>query len=164
MSFNLFWGTGGLIYSGITNTDDWSYLIAGLQPAWFWRTILVIIGVVLYYSTIRIASAKILLISGDGSERKRKLILVPYLAAGVSACFAASFDLLGSLFAIKEGALETFVGFVGFLLILRANDKIESNYDSNHSPVKRDMKWIISVAVLYIIFVVVMGHGMRFYS
>ena len=33
MAFNLFWGTGGLIYSGITDIDDWSYLIAGLQPS-----------------------------------------------------------------------------------------------------------------------------------
>ena len=164
MAFNLFWGTGGLIYSGITNKDDWSYLITGLQPSWFWRTLLVVIGLILYYTTIRIASAKLMLITGDDSGRRKQLILVPYLAAGVSACFAALFDLSGSLPAIKEDALETFVGFVGFLLILRANDKIESNYGSNHTPVKRDMKWIISVALLYVIFVVIMGHGIKFYS
>ena len=88
---------------------------------------------------------------------------MPYLAAGVSACFAALFDLSGSLPAIKEDALETFVGFIGFLLILRINNKTKPSLDLNLLPVTRNMKWIISIAVLYIIFIVVMGHGMKFY-
>ena len=162
MAFNLFWGTGGLIYSGVTGKDDWSYLITGLQPSWFWRTLLVVIGLILYYTTIRIASAKLMLITGDDSGRRKQLILVPYLAAGVSACFAALFDLSGSLPAIKEDALETFVGFIGFLLILRINNKTKPSLDLNLLPVTRNMKWIISIAVLYIIFIVVMGHGIKF--
>jgi len=123
MAFNLFWGTGGLIYSGLTNKDDWSFLIAALEPIWFWRILLVVVGVILYYTTIRIVFVKILQITGDDSERRKQLIFVPYLAAGISSCFAASFDLLGSLAAIKEGALETFAGSIGLLLILRLNNK-----------------------------------------
>jgi hypothetical protein len=162
MAFNLFWGTGGLIYSGVTGKDDWSYLITGLQPVWLWRVILVVTGVALYYGSIRIVAAKMLLIFGKDSERKRKLVLVPYLAAGVSACFAALFDLFGSLPAIKEDALETFVGFIGLLLILRINNKTKPGLDLNLLPVTRNMKWIISIAMLYLIFIVVMGHGIKF--
>jgi hypothetical protein len=163
MAFNLFWGTGQLIYSGITNKDDWSYLISGLQPIWFWRTVFVVVGVVFYATIIRITSIKILQITGDDPRRRKQLILIPYLAAGVSASFAASFDLIGALLAIKEGALETFAGFIGLLLILRRNSKAGSNYTSNYSPIIRNLKWIISISVLYVIFVIIMGHGIRFF-
>lgn len=162
VAFNLFWGTGELIYSGLTNKDDWSFLISGLQPAWFWRTVLVVIGVILYSATIRIVSAKLQLITGDDYERRKQLILITYLSAGVSACFAASFDLIELLPAVKESALETFAGFIGFLLILRIKNNNELNYTSNSSPITRDMKWIISVTIIYVIFVVIMGQGMKF--
>jgi hypothetical protein len=162
IAFNLFWGTGELIYSGLTNKDDWSFLIVALEPIWFWRILLVVVGVILYYTTIRIVSVKVLQITGDDSERRKQLIFVPYLAAGISSCFAALFDLLGSLAAIKEGALETFAGSIGLLLILRLNNKSNSNSDSGNSPVTRNMKWIISITVLYTIFVIVMGIGIKF--
>ena len=165
MGFNLFWCAGGLIYSGIANVDDWSYLINGMQPEWLWRTILAVSGLVMYATVIGIITLKIrTFFSVDGNaDRIKRLLLIPYISAGVAACTAALFYTENVFPAVKEAGLETFAASVGFLLIIRRFNTIKNGKPVNVNPVLRKNSWIILVAVIYIIFIVTLGHGVTSY-
>ncbi len=165
MALNLFWGFGGMIYSGLLNVDDWSYLIDRLQPSWLWRSALVVGGIYLYRTSLRIIAKMMPSIptsdSGDYSGERRRLILIPYLAAGIAACIAASFDVMGPLMAIREAALETFAASAGFLLISGMPAKAHSENISVKEVITPDSTWFASIAVIYILFIMLMGHGIK---
>lgn len=166
MSFNFFWGSGYLIYSGITNIGDWAYVVEGLQPVWFWRFLLVLLGVTLYYLSMRaLANGLWTLVAvseGEKSRRIRVIFMIPYVAAGLAECLAASFDRQGSLLAIKDGALETFCASIGFLIVARRLAHRKTRDQLKYTPVTRKLSWVVFVALLLVAFIVTMGRGMRF--
>ena len=84
MAFNLFWGTGYLIYSGAANTGDWASAVAGLQPPWLWRLILVVLGIASYVYSVRVVGVSLRpFVVGDEKNRARqlrRLLFIPYSA------------------------------------------------------------------------------------
>ena len=76
LAFNLFTGTGYFFFSGVTNFGDWAAVIAGQQPYWLWRTILVVIGVASYYGALLLVGSGLVRYVGvprNESGRLRKL-------------------------------------------------------------------------------------------
>jgi len=51
-AFNLFTGTGYFFFSGVTNFGDWAAVVLGMSPHWFWRVLLVVVGVSSYYAAV----------------------------------------------------------------------------------------------------------------
>jgi hypothetical protein len=49
LAFNLLFAAAYPAYSGIAAFGDWAGVILELTPAWFWRLLLVVVAVVLYY-------------------------------------------------------------------------------------------------------------------
>src|ERR1039458_624934 len=84
MAFNLFWGAGYFIFSAVTNTGDWAFVLRGLslEPRWVWRLLMGALGVVIYVCTVRAIAANV---------SPSTPLVWPYLVAGVVSCAAALF-------------------------------------------------------------------------
>jgi hypothetical protein len=163
-AFNLFWGAGSMVYHSITNQDDWAIAVADLEPLWLWRVALVVLGSALYVIGMRQVLRSVsgfVAAAGNASSahRVRRLVLVPYAAAGVAACFAAAFYTLDPVRAIREAALEV-VASVGVLL-----PALSSLASRDVLPplacIERSSKWIGAVAVALVVFTALLGAGVR---
>ncbi len=58
IAFNLFWGAGYFIYSAVTDTGDWAFVLRdlALRPSWMWRGFMGALGLVLYERSIRLVA------------------------------------------------------------------------------------------------------------
>src|SRR6202045_4603082 len=152
MAFNFFWGAGYFLYSGIADEGDWALVIRGLPAPMFWRAALVVLGIVGYSITTRLVARTVAGFAGCSDVRR--LILIPYAAAGVAACLAALFyrgDPSGAL-AGANVVLLTIPRFVARRSPATAR---------SHSYVGRSFSWLIASAIIFLLFVALMGRGFR---
>lgn len=90
-AYNLFTGTGYFFFSGVTNFGDWAVVISGMQPHWFWRALLVIVGASSYFIAaviVGIGLVRHVGIPRHEQQRLRKLTIVPYLSSILLASVA----------------------------------------------------------------------------
>jgi len=85
MSFSLFWEFGYLMKCGVTGHGDGMALTEGLTPAWFWRALIFVIGLVLYRGAMSFTSSELLV----AVSPLRRSIPVILLAAAASVSFVA---------------------------------------------------------------------------
>jgi hypothetical protein len=163
-AFNLLWGAGSMVYHSITNQDDWAIAVASLEPLWLWRIALVVLGSGLYVigmrRVVRTLSVFVAADPSSASDRARRLVLVPYAAAGAAACVAAGFYIPDPLRAVREGALETYAASVGVLFpavwIVKPADAL-----TPLPYIEWSGRWVGAVAVAFMIFSALLGYGMR---
>jgi hypothetical protein len=162
-AFNLFWGAGSMVFHALTNQDDWAIAVASLEPLWLWRMGLVVLGSGLYVSgmrqVVRSVSVFVAADPSSASHRARRVVLVPYAAAGVAACAAAACYVPDPVRAMGEAALEI-VASVGVLLPALWNVKPTSAL-MPLAPVRLGGRWIGAVAVALVVFSTLLGHGIR---
>jgi hypothetical protein len=162
LAFNLFWGAGSMVYHSISNRDDWAIAVAGNEPLWLWRIGLVVLGCMLYYlgirSVIRTLSVFVAADEARAPGRAQRLVLVPYAVAGAAACMAAALYVPGPLGAIREGALETYAASIGVLVpVLRGT--VPASTQAPLPRIPRSGNWIAAVTGAFILFAVLLGHG-----
>lgn len=161
-AFNLFWGSGSLVISGITGSGDWSYAINSLQPVWIWRLVLFTAGIISYFAAVKIVVNKVRELTLGNPERIPKLILIPYISAGISACVAAWIYVQDPLIALKDASPQIFIYSVGFLFILQKVKRRKNKGFSNYIPVTRNLVLIFFVIIIYSLFLLVFGRGLSF--
>lgn len=150
-AFNLFWGVGYLIYSGVTGGGDWAETVRGALPDPVWRLLLVVAGVVFYRLSIRALAGAI-----PGSPgRLWRLVWISYWAAGIIACVAALFDPRGADQAYKSAALVSFLSAAPLLLIPR----LPQRSPLPPEPVTRSLGWILAGLLASASFVGALGPG-----
>ena len=161
MAFNLLFGTGYLMYSGIANFGDWAAVIAGLEPWWLWRAALFVIGVIAYRFSMKIvAYAGVDFLSTEpGAKADSRIVLVPYFAAGITACAAAFFNPLGPMMILTVGAAASFGAGIGLALIQRAFPYLPAS--AAPARVTRSWGWIGVAAIVLVVFVGVVGPGIK---
>ena len=151
MAFNLFWGAGYFVFSAVTNTGDWAFVLRelALQPSWLWRCLTGALGVYLYYRSVALVALHL----PSGTP-----LVAPYLVAGTVSCFAALFFAGPTLPAIREAAQESFGAAVGLLLLAYRNS---SRVDSQPSVVfvNRSGGWVFTSALVTLAFVATLGRG-----
>jgi hypothetical protein len=80
LAFNLFDGTGYFLFSGVADFGDWAVVIAGLQPHWLWRTLLIVGGIASYFGAVLVVGQGLVryvgILRNDG-RRLGKLTYVP---------------------------------------------------------------------------------------
>jgi hypothetical protein len=166
MALNLFWGSGYFIYSGISNTGDWAFVVRGLalQPPWLWRAILVVLGVYCYGFSI-VATGRALArfadISGEGPAKRPlfRVSLILYLSAGIACCLAV-LPFRGALGpAFHESVRESFEAFVGLLYVAARRTVPGQATDAGRAALPRSWKWIAGSLAWLILFAAVMGRG-----
>ena len=116
LSFNGFWGAGYFMFSGITNTGDWAFVLhdLSLEPRWLWRVAMVATGAWLYGVVLRHVAPFL--------PRGRPLVAA-YLAAGVVACASTLFYAGARAPAMLEAAQESFLASLGLLYMALARPR-----------------------------------------
>lgn len=151
MAFNLFWGAGYFIFSAITNTGDWAFVLRdlSLEPRWLWRLVMGALGVFIYIRTVQAVATHV----PPGTP-----LVWPYLVAGVVSCVAALFYAGPVLPAVREAARESFEANVGLLFLAYRNSK-----QGHASPlpilVAHSTGWLLFSALVTIVFFLLLGRG-----
>jgi len=151
MAFDLFWGAGYFIFSAVTNTGDWAFVLRdlSLEPRWLWRLLMGALGVVIYVRSARAVAAHL----PPGTP-----LVWPYLVAGVVSCVAALFYAGPVLPAVREAALESFGAAVGLPLLAYRGSK-QARASPSPSLVAHSNGWLLFAALVTMLFFLVLGRG-----
>jgi len=160
-AFNLFSGTGYFLFSGMTDFGDWAAVISGLHPHWLWRVLLVVLGSVSYYAAVLLVGVGIVRYLGvpRGQRRRlRKLTILPYFAAILLASIAGLLNPFG-IQLLWQSALPATAGGQSGLLWLQYYIPQGTEPRRELEQLNRNYAWLGVAAVLGLIYVVVLGHG-----
>jgi hypothetical protein len=151
MAFNLFWGAGYFIFSAVTNTGDWAFVLRdlSLEPRWLLRLLMGALGVFIY---IRSAQAVATYLP-PGTP-----LVVPYLVAGVVSCVAALFFTGPVLPALREAERESLGASVGLLFLAYYRSK-QARASPPPSLVAHSNGWLLFSALVTLLFFLVLGRG-----
>jgi|SRR5882724_107254 len=156
-AFNLFWCAGYFLFSAGVNQGDWALVIRGWPLPLLWRTILFGLGPALYAFAIRQTLSSMARLSDQPGtlENSRRVLFVPYFAAGVAAIVAALFSRVDSANAFGGAIREAFLTNAVLLIMPHWMAR-----RSNNGPViHRDPRWIFAGLIAFVIFVLTMGRG-----
>jgi hypothetical protein len=170
-ALNLFFAFGYPAYSGIARFGDWAAVMSGVEPEWLWRVLLVVVSVVGYYGSMKLLAGPIAPFAGtagaptgglqDGS-RLRRITLIPYVAAIVLACLAGLLNPSGWRTMLTAGFPAAAAAF-GLTQMDHFVGPGRSGISSEVvQPLRRSFPWIVAAVVVLIIFVGVLGPGIRF--
>ena len=146
LAFSLFWAFGYLMFCGVVGRGDWFALIPGLPNVWLGRIAFAVAGWLLYRWTIRLL--------GAGAGWRRRTVLTAYIAGGLIACAGALFDPWGPMEMLNSGALSSFGAAAGLLWTPRW-------FSGGRANISRGVGWIISATVVSILYVFVLGPGIK---
>jgi hypothetical protein len=120
VAFSGFWGAGYFLFSGVTNTGDWAFVLQdlSLEPRWLWRIVIVILGTWLYGLTLRLVAPVL---------PRGPALLAAYLSAGVVACASTLFYSGATGPAMLEAAQESLVASLGLLYLAFARPRSPSS-------------------------------------
>lgn len=162
MAYNLFTGWGYVVSSSITNSGDWANAFRGLPAVWRWRPAMALAGAAFYVLSVWIAAVEMRPVIGtSGPKRNWKLMMIPYVAAGLVACAATGFNSIMPRNVALLSAISTTFGTWGLLvmpLCLRLRGLPRADLASPPF-LTRNRAWISVGAVLAVIFVVALGRG-----
>jgi len=160
-AFNLFSGTGYFLFSGVTDFGDWAAVISGLHPHWLWRVLLVVLGSVSYYAAVLSVGVGIVRYLGVPRERQRrlrKLTILPYFSAILLASIAGLLNPFG-IQLLWQSALPATAGGQSGLLWLQYYIPRGTEPRRGPEQLNRNYVWLGVAALLGLIYVVVLGHG-----
>lgn len=165
MAFNLFWGVGYLMYSGVLDRGDWLALLPRTH-LWIGRVVLVVVGWVLYRWSMRVVGLELGWIVSKGEVgwefRVRRLVLLSYFAGGLIACAGAVLDPRGYGEMVNSGAASSFLAAVGLLFVPKLFERVPELNFIPEGVVARSIGWIVGAAAVSIFYIGVLGPGARF--
>jgi hypothetical protein len=166
MTFNLLDAAGYFLYSGIGNIGDWAYVIHGYQPTWAWRVGLTLLGAATYWWFVLIALRELQpLLSIDQEQRlrlARRLLFTSYFTNGVLLTLAGLFNPIGMFLVAISAMAASFGGCSGLLWmgsLLRGSNIPPPSQDGR--PITRSSAWIVTAAIIAIMFIAILGRGVR---
>ena len=158
-AFTGFWNVGYLVESGILYRGDWRFVIEGLEPVMAWRAGLVIGGVVFYIVAMRVLGAVMTGNFGAGTGWRPQIFgLIALLVASALAIAGGALDPRGSGIILTD-ALPAALSSFGLVWIgLEVHRRVGTlRIDTPTSP-----GWIVTGLICAVIFVAVLGPGLRF--
>jgi len=169
-AFNLFFAFGYPAYSGIARFGDWAAVISALVPQWLWRILLIIVAVAGYYGSMKSLARAIAPFAGNAGRptggmsdqaRLTRITLIPYIAAIILACLAGARNPDGWRTMLTAGlpAAAAAFGLTQMDHVLGSEWKKDSQEFTG--PLQRSFLWIIAAVVVLILFVGVLGPGIR---
>lgn len=161
LAFNAFTGTGYFFFSGVTNFGDWQQVIAPMYPHWLWRTLLVAVGIGLYYGAIRMVGGSLVRHVGvrlDDARRWRRLAFIPYFSAVAVLAAGGIFNPAGIQY-VWLSALPASAGADSGFLWMRYYIPKDTLPKRGAPAVARSYAWIVVAATATLGFVIVLGRG-----
>lgn len=169
MAYNLFSAWGYIVTSTISSSGDWANALRGVPLAWQAKAGIALVAASLYILSIRITASAVRAFVGPGfPARVWRLIFVPYFAAALVAGTAAMLNGILTRREALNAAISTTLGSWGFLFlplvlfVLRRRRKIV--HDPSPAFVTYSWPWIVGAAILAVLFVAVVGPGVRPHS
>lgn len=162
---NLLDGTGYLIFSGVLGIGDWAVVIAGARPAWLWRGVMTVVGLLLYGMTIRVAARVVVgrIRAGMIPGREPARVLWPaYLAGGLLFVLGSALNPIGSSLILTSGVSSGFGAMAGMAILPRIVEGRSGEDPDAGRGIGRSAWWIALGIVVGIGFVGVLGPGVRF--
>lgn len=160
-TFNLFGGTGYFFFSGVTNFGDWAEVIRGVYPHWFWRTLLIVVGISAYFAAVRIVGALIVRYLGiprNDHRRLRRFTFTAYFSAIVISSLGGLLNPIG-MQLMWESALPATAGAYSGLLWLQYYIPQQAVPERKSEPFPRNYRWILAAVALGFVFIAVLGRG-----
>jgi len=170
MTVNLFVAAGYFAFSGVGGFGDWAMFIRGLGPQWLWRVGMTIFGAVAYMLAARVSLLELRpLIGSDRDQRYARAVRLsrlPYFAGGILACIAGALNPAGWILVALSAAASTFGGTSGLLWMMEwlKGNRIPPGAEPEPAPIGRSWAWIVTASILAVVFVAVLGPGVRFKS
>jgi hypothetical protein len=168
MAVNLFTAAGYFAFSGIGGFGDWAQFIRGLGPEWAWRVGMTIFGAAAYLLVVRLSLLELRPSIGSDKEqrivRAARLSKISYFTGGILACVAGSLNPDGFILVALSAAASTFGGTSGLLWMIAwlKGDRIPLGSEPEPLPFRRNWPWIATAVVFALVFIVVLGPGVRF--
>ncbi len=168
LAVNLLTPFGYLLFSGLGNIGDWAVVVSGLQPTLAWRGALAVAGAVLYF----VLAPRLLMpwlepFLGTGTERRqaraRTLAVLPYVVGGLTFVLAGLLNPHGLYLVLISAAAASFGGtsLLAWYPRLWARHPALAPEDAPLG-VPRSRGWLIAAAIVLVLFVGVLGPGVRF--
>ena len=168
MAFNLFDAGGYFLFSGVGNFGDWAEVVAGWHPACAWRLALIALGTVTYFLLfVPLCLRELLPFLGkdpmDRVRRARRLTLAPYLTTGILSCVAGALNPVGPLLILLSAGAASFGGKSGlaWMWTLLRGPRIPSS-ELQMPEIQRSWGWIVVAILVAILFIAVLGPGVKF--
>jgi len=151
MAFNLFWGAAYFIFSAVTDTGDWAFVLRdlSLEPRWLWRLLMGVLGVGIYVRSARAVATHM----PPGAP-----LVWPYLVAGVVSCVAALFFAGPVLPAVREAAHSSLGASIGLLFLAYRRSK-QAHALPSPSLVAHSNGWLLIAVLVTMLFFLVLGRG-----
>ena len=166
MTINLLQGGGYFLFSGLANFGDWAYVIHDFEPAWLWRVGLVVLGVVSYVLLVWLALRELRPFLAERDWRRggaKDLTMIPYITGGILYTVAGMFNPVGMILVALSAAAASFGGTSGMVWMTQyLGGKFAPKTASLPAALQRSPGWIIAAVITAMIFVGVLGRGVRF--
>ena len=152
MAFNLFWFSGCLIETAISNKSDFAYplRVLSLSPPWIGRISATAIGVTTYHFSMRLVKRHAI---------AQTPFAIPYFAAGFISCLSVFFFSGPFWPAIREAALESFGSAIGLLLLARKSSSKSGVFSSTYSTSSAEITWLTAGLLVTLAFILILGRG-----
>jgi hypothetical protein len=164
---NLFQGAGYFLFSGVGGIGDWASVIAGWPMPWLWRLGMAVTGGSAYFVIMLLAMRRLAPFVGDlkpGRYRRAvELSIVPYLMGAALFIISGLFNPGGLMLVLVSGVAASLGGTCGFLWGPQFFLDPEFALTSGEPiPIARSWGWIATAAIVAVVFVSVLGPGIRF--
>jgi hypothetical protein len=162
-TLNLLNATGYFILSGFLGSGDWAVVIADLQPQFLWRVMLSLLGLVGYAASTYMSADMLAALVRRGDIRQRdvrRLIVPAYIGGGVLLVAGAALNPIDSALVLSSGASTGFGAMSGLLAIPWLVENRTQDRSGAH-PLPLSGGWVISAIGTALIFIVVIGRGIR---
>ncbi len=166
-TISLLQSTGYLLFSGVGNVGDWAAVVRGWPGGAFWRVVLAAVGGLAYWVATRWAmgtlGARLHTLARTRVSEAYSYTLVAYLTGAILYMAAGSRDPGGFAILLISGVAASLGGTSGLAWGPQLL-KDPAFGPARHSlpPLGRDWRWVAAAGVSGILFVLVLGSGIRF--
>ena len=147
------WVCAQLVREAFDGSDDWGHVAAGVGWPSAWHIVAVVVGLIGYAVTVRIAVGL-----GIGLARGRPArLLVPYF---FTCIFAVAFGALwhgDRALSALDGFLSFGVAPLGYLLAIRAVARAPTIPPL--PPIGRSRAWLLGIAIIGVVFALTIARG-----
>jgi hypothetical protein len=158
--FNLMWFSIQLIFSVLTDSDDWTWLLHVLNGAPEARYSLIGAGVFVYVMAVRDLRTRLARFARPPG-RARVIVVAAWLSAGAIACATALFDPRGPAAVWTKAVPQSLVLSLGLLFLpARARRVVPPPEDCPAIGISRG--WMAAAIVLSVLSIVFLGPGIGF--
>lgn len=163
---NLLQAAGYWLFSGVGNVGDWAAVIEGWAPHGAFRFGLAIVGLTAYVGVVVLALRELRQFLGSGPGRLQRaltLTLVPYLTGGLLYVAAGLLNPMGFRLVLISAAAASFGGTsaLAWMAQLLRDERRFPTLQREAPGLPSSASWLAAGALVALLFVLVLGPGVR---